>query len=273
MLGKLIKHEWKDTYKMGCLMLFITLLVTVMGWLSFQSPMWKMNSDSYYMSLGPLDFISIIVLLMYVFMLAGISYAILIYIGVHFYKTMYTDQGYLTHTLPVGKHQILCSKLLVNGLWLLFVNAAVILSAIVVFGSLIGALVPDGYAWIDFWKEFTESLGMLFIYLDLNQSFYLVVLLFSALIGPFASVAILFGSITLGQIFSKARVLMAILCYVGVGVVNSLVSSVVQSLTAFSSLKLTFNISFNSSIIVQLIAAVLLYFAAYQILTKKLNLE
>ena len=93
MLGKLIKHEWKDTYKMGCLMLFITLLVTVMGWLSFQSPMWKMNSDSYYMSLGPLDFISIIVLLMYVFMLAGISYAILIYIGVHFYKTMYTDQG------------------------------------------------------------------------------------------------------------------------------------------------------------------------------------
>ena len=41
MLGKLVKHEWRSTYRMGCLMLFITLMVTFLGWLSFQSPMWR----------------------------------------------------------------------------------------------------------------------------------------------------------------------------------------------------------------------------------------
>ena len=35
-----------------------------------------------------------------VFALFVVSY---VYMCVHFYKTMYSDQGYLTHTLPVGQ--------------------------------------------------------------------------------------------------------------------------------------------------------------------------
>lgn len=276
MLGKLMKHEWKSTYRMGCLMLFITLMVTLLGWLSFQSPMWRqLREYDYVRSFGALDFLSIIVLLMYVFMLVGISYAIQIYLGVHFYKTMYTDQGYLTHTLPVGKHQLLCSKILVNGLWMLIVNAAVFLSCIIVLGSLVGAFMPDEYTWAAAWRELSPALRDYFALFDLSYSFYFVILILSAVVGPFVSVTILFGAITAGQLFSRARVLMAILCYLGVGIVNSLISSVVQSVLAFSSLGYGtwMNISTNSSLFVQLIAAVLLYFASYQIITKKLNME
>lgn len=274
MLGKLIKHEWKSTYRMGCLMLFITLIITFMGWLSFQSPVWRRLGEGRY-TFSPLDFISTIVLLMYVFMLVGVSYGILIYLGVHFYRTMYTDQGYLTHTLPVGKHQLLCSKILVCGLWLLIVYAAVVLSGMTVVGTLVGSFFPDGYVWADFWDEVLPAMGELFELLELDYGFYLVIFILSLVVSPFITVTILFGAVTLGQLFARARVLMAILCYLGVGMVNSLVSTIVQSLITVSTIEFgtVMNVSTNSSMIVQLAAAVLLYFTSYQILTKRLNMQ
>lgn len=276
MLGKLIKHEWKSTYRMGCLMLLITLIVTFLGWLSFQSPMWRqLSGDDYRMSFGLLDFLSIMVLLMYVFMLVGITYGIQIYLGVHFYKTMYTDQGYLTHTLPVDKHQLLVSKILVSGLWLMIVTVSVFLSGMLVMGSMGGAIMPTGYTWSDFWREMSPMLRELFDMLGMNSGFYLVLLLLSGILGPFVSVTILFGAVTMGQLFSKARALMAILCYLGVSMVNGILTSVVQGLLAFGTWEFdtVMDVSTFSSLIVQVIAAVLLYFAAYQITTKRLNME
>lgn len=43
-----------------------------------------------------------------VFALFVVSY---VYMCVHFYKTMYSDQGYLTHTLPVGQMSIFYIKI------------------------------------------------------------------------------------------------------------------------------------------------------------------
>ncbi len=275
MLGKLIRHEWKSTYRMGGLMLLITLMVTFLGWFSFQSPMWRqIGEDSSSVSFGPLDFLSIIVLIMYVFMLVGIAYAIQIYLGIHFYKTMYTDQGYLTHTLPVGKHQLLGSKILVSGLWLLIVYIAVLLSCMIVMGSMGGAVLPAD-TWSDFWKELSPVLREFFDLLDLNYGLYLVILILSAIASPFVSVTIMFGAVTVGQLFNRARALMAILCYLGVCMVNGIIASVVQSLVAFSAWGsgAMMNASTYSSLAVQLAAAVLLYFASYQIITKRLNME
>lgn len=276
MLGKLVRHEWKSTYRMGCLMLGITLLVTFLGWLSFQSPLWRqMGEDTYRIAYSPLDFLSIVMLLMYFFMLVGVSYALLIYLGIHFYRTMYTDQGYLTHTLPVGAHHLLCSKLLVGGLWILIVDAGVVLSIMAVLGTLFGRFVPDEYTLHAAWRELVPFLREFFTLFGLDYGFYLVLLILSAVVGPFVSAAILFGSITVGQIFSRARALMAILCYLGVGMANSLIATVVQSAAGYmaASYDVWMNVSMNASLIVQVIAAVLLYFASYHIITKKLNME
>ena len=109
MLGKLIKHEWKSTYKMGCLMLVVIALITVFGWLAFQTPMWKSLSRNDF-SFGWLDIFGFLTLMMYVLLLVGVNFGILIYLGVRFYKTMYTDEGYLTHTLPVESTSCLSAR-------------------------------------------------------------------------------------------------------------------------------------------------------------------
>ena len=63
--------------------------------------------------------------------LIAVSLGITIYLAVHFYKTMYTDEGYLTHTLPVGGRELLWSKLIPMAAWSLLTMLVVVLAAVV----------------------------------------------------------------------------------------------------------------------------------------------
>lgn len=279
MLGKLIKYEWKSTCKVGGLMALLTVIVTFFGWLSFRSPMWQQLGNDAYYRFSLLDLLSIVTLFMWVFMLVGITYGMLIYLGVHFYRTMYTDQGYLTHTLPVGKHQLLGSKILVSGIWVMIVYLLVILSAVLVTGSLVGIAIPDGYGLKDIWNEVRPVLKQMVSEMEkatgMKLSGYVVCMVISLLVGPFLTVTVIFGAITVGQLFTKVRVLMAIVCYIGVSIISGLISSLVQGIISCNTTQVStyMNGTIISNSVVSLIIAVALYAISYQIITKKLNME
>lgn len=277
MLGKLMKYEWKDTYKAGCLMLGAVALITFMGWLAFQSPMWTgMGYDSRF---GWLDVISILTLLMYVVMLVVVNYGITIYLGVHFYKTMYTDQGYLTHTLPVTKGQILVSKILISGLWVFIVLLSIFLSVLLLGAALLSVFMPDGYSLSDLWREFypylRHALSVFEEELDFYFTYWLISFIIVSLVTPFVTMTILFGAISMGQLFSKYRVLMAILSYIGITIVVSLINSLINSmasLTMYGSFGVYINSSINYRFFVNLAAAAVLYFVSWYVTNKKLNM-
>ena len=280
MLKKLIKYEWKHTGKVGGLMAILCVIVTFLGWLSFRSPMWQsVFDDSSYYSFHPLDFLSVVTLIMWIFLLIGLSYGMIIYLGVHFYKTMYTDQGYLTHTLPVKKSQLLVSKILVGGLWELIIMALVILSVLVVTGSLVKEMLPDSYTMSTFLDELGQVLRQIFRELEtgriINLTGWLIYMIATVIVGPFATITILYGAITVGQLFTKVRVLMAIVCYVGVGIVIQMLSSLIQSVAAFSveQIDTYMDVTMNCSFFVNVIMAIALYFISRWIITNKLNME
>lgn len=288
MLGKLFRHEWKATCKVGILMLILIAVVTFFGWLAFQTPMWQQLSDeTYYGKLSTLDVLSIVTLIMYAMMLVGVTYGTLIYLGVHFYKTMYTDEGYLTHTLPVTKNQLLVSKILVSGIWNLIVSAAVILSVCGLLIFMVSAVMPAGLTWGDIietlgenWDEF---MSVLKDELGVNLVQWIVLMLLTFLLTPFLSMIVLFGAISIGQLFTKHRVLMAIVCYGGIMILSMVVSSVVQSITSMHSLNSMMqetvalnnylNASMLSGAIQNIVMAAILYFASYFVISQKLNME
>lgn len=288
MLGKLFRHEWKATCKVGILMLILIAVVTFFGWLAFQTPMWQQLSDeTYYGKLSTLDVLSIVTLIMYAMMLVGVTYGTLIYLGVHFYKTMYTDEGYLTHTLPVTKNQLLVSKILVSGIWNLIVSAAVILSVCGLLIFMVSAVMPADLTWGDIietlgenWDEF---MSVLKDELGVNLVQWIVLMLLTFLLTPFLSMIVLFGAISIGQLFTKHRVLMAIVCYGGIMILSMVVSSVVQSITSMHSLNSMMqetvalnnylNASMLSGAIQNIVMAAILYFASYFVISQKLNME
>lgn len=287
MLGKLIKHEWKGTYKVGCLMLLLLAGITFFGWLAFQSPMWRAmatDSESAAIGTGILDILSIFTLLLYVIMLVVIVVGIIVYLAVHFYRTMYTDEGYLTHTLPVTKHQLLVSKILVSGIWEIIVIMMTYLSVFLLALSLIGTIMPDTYTF----SEFMEEIGIGFRTLreilegefGMNFLLYKIVLVLGSLFGPFVSMTIIFGAISLGQLFTKHRVLMAIVSYIGVCLVNGILGSVIEAIAGSAIFKSStedfggfFNVSIWQGLIVNLILAVVMYITSYVVTTKRLNME
>lgn len=106
MLGKLMKYEWKNIWKAGTLMLLGMLVVTVIGCVVLRMPGGvvtglldnnDINATQSWFVLS--SFVATLIL--YVIMLLASTWGMLIFLGIRFYRSMYTDEGYLSHTLPV----------------------------------------------------------------------------------------------------------------------------------------------------------------------------
>ncbi len=108
MLGKLFKYEWRSISKLllpihGFVLLFALLsrfYFTISGGTDA-----LLNTDS--TIIGTLTMLLIFALVIVISSIAIFTY---IYSGYHFYKNVFTDQGYLTNTLPVTPSQLLLSK-------------------------------------------------------------------------------------------------------------------------------------------------------------------
>lgn len=279
MLGRLIKHEWKSTYKVGCLMLAAMAVTTFLGWMSFQTPMWRSMGDGGGRFIW-LDIFGAFTLVMYVVLLVVINSGIVIYVGVHFYKTMYTDEGYLLHTLPVTKHEILFCKILVGGLWVLIIVFSMYLSIFLLGLSMMWAVMPEQYTMTEFWAEFREGMGAIYqmagLELGIDLNAWLVLALFSQILSPFIMLTTLFGAISIGQLASKHRVLTAILSYAGILFAESILSSIIRSMLTFSSLYdfgAYVDRSAFASFTVKLVVAIGLYFVSWHVTSNKLNMD
>ncbi len=283
MLGKLFKHEFKSTYKVYGGLLLVVLVVTLLNILSLKAPMWTNVGSVTRMT--PLDALAIIMLITYFIMLIGIIWAFFIYSGVHFYRTMYTEQGYLTHTLPVNSHQIFVSKIIINGIWYLIVNIAIVISVLGWVYMLMNS-INLGYGEASLWTiimenrvEFGEIMKEIF---GSRIGSEIGILLLITPISVISSIAILFGSITIGQLSQKHKVLMSIVSYIVISIVLSIIRGVISFPISMRETAQIMENDINSigigastwvSAIVTLIAAIVLYFVSNYIVTKKLNLE
>lgn len=284
MLGKLIKYEWKSTYKVGLLLLLAMAMATLMGFLAFQAPMWRqLGGSSVYDSMGAtvLDIVSLFSFMLYMLILIGAVYAAYIYFVVHFYKTMYTDQGYLLHTLPVGKNAILVSKILVSSVWLFMVFIGITVS-IVIFGISLASSV-SGESLVSVVRaipKFFNELNMLFGDMSVFATWYLVMVLLNVVLGVPASIIIFYGTVSFGQLFSKHRIIMAIVGYLALMVIRGIIGTILQVMLSVGSMAIneeemlgTMYASMFSTLILNLLLAVGGYLLSYYVISRKLNME
>uniref|UniRef100_UPI004056137B hypothetical protein n=1 Tax=Acetatifactor sp. TaxID=1872090 RepID=UPI004056137B len=292
MLGKLIKHEWKSVSKVGCIILISALVVGIIGSIFMSNDAvvrlfsGEVNEDSFQV------FVAVMMLVVsfgaYLLLLVGGMYGIMIYLGVHFYRSMYTSRGYLVHTLPVTPHQILLSKIIVSGIWMFLVNLVLIIGAVAMVGAFIFSIARGEEPGITF-GEFLSTFGRIFeemgaVSEEVRSFFrmYIMIIVFSLLITPFSNMTMLFGGLTLGQLSKKYKLLMSILSYIGILIVNYIIGTFASIVTAMitteqmsvqgmptDSMGVTYGITFGMTILI----SVILYFVSHFILSKKLNMD
>ena len=297
MLGKLMKYEWKNIWKAGTLMLLGMLVVTVIGCVVLRMPGGvvtglldnnDINATQSWFVLS--SFVATLIL--YVIMLLASTWGMLIFLGIRFYRSMYTDEGYLSHTLPVTANQLFLSKVLVSGVWYLFITIGIGISVVALIVSLMTGLLNIGElssvltqyngniwefladAFYELGRTYEEEMGI-------NLLHYGITLLLTYVAGPFITMVTLFGALTIGQLSSKHKGLMGILAYAGLTILSSIIDSTVQSAFMFganvansaSGITVSTNSAYDINVITSLLIAAIMYGVSYYIMNRKLNLD
>lgn len=279
MLGKLFKHEWISISKLlvvihGFILIFAILsriFFEVSG--GFDVAMSKGFNDI----LGVIAALIIFAIVLFIFCAATFTS---VYIAYRFYKNVFTDQGYLTNTLPVTPTQIIISKGLTALLWTIIDLAVLGISLLIMFvnGEIMTILMP--------------SLGQLFSHLYALPAFCWV-LLFMILLSPFLMIIHLYFCVAVGSLIPNHKILGAIGTYIISYIIVQVLSTVVLAATGMgfvtgsidsdtvgmTSAEASYYVGgiltpmFLVGIICEIIAIVVLFFVTKYIMTKKLNLE
>ena len=127
MFAKLLKYEWKATSKLLGVLSLAALGVGVVG-----TSVLKILVVSFADGIGDglegfIPVILIPAMIMIVFALIAYAFGSVIILMYRFYKNKFTDEGYLTFTLPVNSHQIFLSSLLNMLIWLMIITDRLII--------------------------------------------------------------------------------------------------------------------------------------------------
>ena len=298
MFKKLLKHDIRSVGRFWWILgaaLFFTMLATGLIFrIGIETMLYATNTALEY---NP-AFILVVLIMMFAMMgsyfgfiimlaIAGIGTEILVYW--RFYKNLYTDEGYLTFTLPVSRKQILRSKTINAMIWLTLLG---VIAAVGIF--IIMLIVPpvedSGYILINpviikgvftALSEIWDAIGgWLIVYVLLSIPLFLL--------SVFCTVSFTQFCITVGSVIVKKLKLL-----VGIGiyyVVYNLIGTVTYVGSWFAVLFLidgivdffeaaSVNVACLAVTIVMVMAGLMLasfgaifYFATRNLIERKLNL-
>lgn len=284
MLGKLLKYEWK-----GLSSPFLILLIVLGGTTALTCGVLLTINPKYDESIAWYSMMALIFsIFLYYFGLIGCTVGTTLIIAIRFYKTCYTDQGYLTHTLPVSSRQILNAKIIASIVIYLMMLLAVIATIYIIFEVAVHhifSLLPGAYddlrrsfSWelSSLLREFEEEFGISFVG-------YIIYMIVYVIISIIANIVMVLGCVSLGQLYTKHRIVGAILAYFAMQFVlqmigyfcslpmytKMLMASYTVGVTPYNILSPTLNLV----LLINVIIAVIMYFVNLHMMTKKLNLE
>lgn len=137
MFAKLLKHEWRAVSGALSILSLAALGAAAVATIVLRLLIAYGDKAPALSAIGGL--------LLFGSILALVAYAVgsLIFLLFRFYKSRYTDEGYLTFTLPVTNHQILLSSLLIILAWSAITIAVVFfgLAMIVLMGTTTSGLI------------------------------------------------------------------------------------------------------------------------------------
>ncbi len=208
MFLKLMKYEMKACSRFGLWVLTAILLAgLVLG--SSVSLLSSFQNDDKYLFL---QMTAGLMSAMAYFVLIGSATVMVLLLLLRFYKTMVTDEAYLTLTLPVSTSSLLLSKLLTAMIWTLFSGLAIV-AAIFIVLSMISQFVPNSFILSDVLQQLSEALTQtlpnVFAEAGLSYFFTLLLLLLIGLASAAESVFSVFMAILIGSCLARKHKLLA----------------------------------------------------------------
>lgn len=241
MLKKLFVHEWRSFWKVPAAMCLFALAYALIGALTFQTDLW---TSDYRLVRLVLVFGSI----GYFILLIAPAIILSIYTALRFYRNLFTDEGYLMHTLPVKKWELITAKGLVAVIWNVITTITTLLAVFLVVLLISMSSRYGGVTWADLTESFAQFFheAIPIVKEMFRMPVWMVALLFlgNFIVGAFYNTLLLYASVSIGHLWKKHPMAGTVLSYIGF----YLAISFLTSAFSINSLNLTMgNIFFASN--------------------------
>ena len=275
MLGKLMKHEFKNSWKILLPINIGALLAgLVVGVFLYNMPILEKLPE-------PLIVLLTFGFIGYCFLLAAAAILSLVFIVVRYYKSLYSAEGYLTFTLPATTTEILSAKMLTGFIWEL-INSLCIFGSIFFAASGSMLLAYHNYAldFSNFLSEFADVMNEVFSMHSIPTVLFYVVF---GLVSMALRLLTIFMAISLGQLWQEHKILGSVVFYFVINTVMGIIS--VFTNIGAGTFRMLFSTSYFTSsgdfffhtmtvgLIYSIIFCVAFYFASIYITDHKLNLD
>lgn len=278
MLGKLIKHEWRSVWKiLGGVNLFL-ILYTFAGVLSFHSSIWHSTNSI-------VEVLLVLASIFYFISIAAIGIIVIAYLTVRFYRNIYTDEGYLMHTLPVSQKELIFSKLLIAFIWTTITEIVIFISVVSI--ALTALSVKDGMKITNLWSAFFKIIANNSVWFKetfgISVTTGIILSLIAGIVSIVQSILMIYAAISLGQLLQKHKILGSFLSYIGINAVFQFLQSMLMIPVMFST---SFDADAAPSEIIasifpyyylaigeSIILSILFFFLSEYLMKKKLNLD
>lgn len=287
MLGKLFKHDFRALSRVLVPTHLAILAATIIATTGFAYNLRKDISGA----IGGLEMlvstISVVLSVLMVVAIFASVFLVAFIIFQRFYKSFMCDEGYLTFTLPVKTTQLLWSKLLSAGAWMV-INSLLLILCVFIF-------VAFGTSSTSFFNaQAFETLGVFITEMNemLGSRLVLPIIEFVVFIIISAAYSLLsvYLALIIGGVLSQNhRLLAAIGAYFGINMLVGVITSVVQNVFIIDMVSVRFNVNtptelfdvlFNALnpyfLVIMAITAVLavvFFIVSHYLLKNKLNLE
>lgn len=270
MLRKLIYYDLKSTTRFLFIIHLFLLAATLAGrvFLTGKLDLAAEHTDELALMLTAV---------FYIILFAGASFSTYIIIAVRFYRNLFSDEGYLTHTLPVTRGRLLLSKTISGSIWA-FIDGIMIYLCIYILLSVPALTGPlKGH-----WNEILTALGFS------GQKDLLLFLAYGAAVLAITAVSAIIliqASVLFGQLFNGHKILGAVVSYFVITTLISIISTIIfgahgilsgqfygSSASAFGFASYMREL-LNITAVLYLIVAILFYGASFFIMKRKTNLS
>ena len=277
MLGKLIKHEFRATAR---------IMLPVMGAMAALALLANLSIRGLAGNLSDVPMLKILFTLIIFFFGAAVVATVVMSLVImvsRFYRNLLKDEGYLMFTLPVSVHELIWSKLIVSLVWFLATGLLIFLVMALMALNLSHTNLEMILKQLPSWSEIIGWLDQAGVRGQVIT--FLVQIVLGTLIGIIALCLHFYGAMALGHMFSKDKVLLSIVFFVGISFAFNLMEMgygiVGFGLSDLENMDMSGareGLSFVSTVIwhgigLSAVQAAVLYLAAFLGLKKGLNLE
>ena len=267
MFTKLLKHEWRAIRGVLGLICLICLSAALLGGGSMRYLVWA-STQSETMNLPTV--LCVLAMVMSFVAIAVCCVAQLFFQLWRFYKSCFTDEGYLTFTLPVTTHEILLSSLVNTLLNLLLLTVMVLASGLILL--LIG-ISAEQIAWEELRQalpQIREALAKVFTVPVLK---IMGTIAAAGISGIVWEVICLMLAITLGALAAKKhKILAAVGFFYGIQMALGIVQTGTMLSAVVESGESAFFTAMLRPTVMHLVLAAAGYFLMWYLTDRKLNL-